>query len=365
MNQNLENILELQSGARASLREAEQRLHGIPDWMRELHDEHDGAKAEIETLKPGRRGAPSERRTAEAAVQDAQEKLKKYQQQINKVSTQREYGALLQEIDTVKGQITSSEEQAFSSLERSEQAAEGAGGAARELPRDRRALRRRDDPLGGREARDRPPGGGPQGAHRRPQEGASRAPRGLPVRAHPGPLSRREPSRAVRLIDRPGRERSSASGTAAPATTACGPRSWSRSATAAAWCSATSCKRILFFEDPRARPDDRRGLPERLARSGSPTRPHPGGLPARRPRPEDVVLLGASKTQPAAGPRRGLAGRPPGLRREPRPGGAGQEPRAASRDRLRDRVAPDRPPPDQQGPRRPGPLPHHPLDRPR
>lgn len=121
MNQTLQNILELQT-ALSGLREAEQRLHGIPDWMRELHDEHERRKAEIQTTEASAEEAARQRRTAESAVQDAQEKLKKYQQQINKVSTQREYGALLQEIDTVKGQITSQEEQAFSSLERHEQA---------------------------------------------------------------------------------------------------------------------------------------------------------------------------------------------------------------------------------------------------
>jgi len=121
MNQNLQNILELQA-ALTRLREAEQRLGGIPDWMRELHDEHEARKAEIAALEGTAEEAARQRRTAEAAVQDAQEKLKKYQQQINRVSTQREYGALLQEIDTVKSEISSQEEAAFSSLERHEQA---------------------------------------------------------------------------------------------------------------------------------------------------------------------------------------------------------------------------------------------------
>ncbi len=121
MNQNLQNVLELQT-ALSRLREAERRLHGIPDWMRELHEEHETRKAEIQTLEETVEEATRQRRTAEAAVQDAQEKLKKYQQQISRVSTQREYGALLQEIDTVKGQISSQEEQAFSSLEHHEQA---------------------------------------------------------------------------------------------------------------------------------------------------------------------------------------------------------------------------------------------------
>ncbi len=121
MSQNLQTILELQQ-ALTQLRDADKRLHGIPDWMRELHEEHETRKAEIDTIEAAAAEAARERRTAEAAVQDSQEKLKKYQQQINKVSTQREYGALLQEIDTVKGSIATGEEQALSSLEISEKA---------------------------------------------------------------------------------------------------------------------------------------------------------------------------------------------------------------------------------------------------
>jgi predicted nucleic acid-binding Zn-ribbon protein len=121
MNPYLDTIVELQS-AITRLKEAEHRLSGVPDWMRELHEEHSARKREIDALQQAADDAAKERRTAEAATQDAQEKLKKYQQQINRVSTQREYGALLQEIDTVKQQITASEGQAFSALESSEKA---------------------------------------------------------------------------------------------------------------------------------------------------------------------------------------------------------------------------------------------------
>lgn len=116
MNQHLEIIVELQ-GALDQLKAAEQRLHGIPDWMRELHEEHAKHKAQIEEIETTVEEAARERRAAEAATADAQEKLKKYQQQINKVSTQREYGALLQEIDTVKSLISESEEKGLASLE--------------------------------------------------------------------------------------------------------------------------------------------------------------------------------------------------------------------------------------------------------
>jgi predicted nucleic acid-binding Zn-ribbon protein len=137
MNPYLETIVELQSSL-DHLRSAEHRLRGIPDWMRELHQEHSARKAEIETLEEAAEAAARDRRTAEAAASDAQEKLKKYQQQINRVTTQREYGALLQEIDTVKAQISGFEEQAFASLERVEQ-------TQKDLDAQREAFRELDE----------------------------------------------------------------------------------------------------------------------------------------------------------------------------------------------------------------------------
>jgi predicted nucleic acid-binding Zn-ribbon protein len=136
MNPHLDTIVELQRDL-SLLNEAEQRLHGIPDWMRDLHDEHVARKAEIDALEQAVEEAAKERRTAEAVTQDAQEKLKKYQQQINRVSTQREYGALLQEIDTVKTQIAGSEELALSALDRHDT-------AQRELAEKREGFRELD-----------------------------------------------------------------------------------------------------------------------------------------------------------------------------------------------------------------------------
>jgi len=106
------------------LERARERLHGIPDWMRELHEEHAGRKAEIDAIAAEIEAAGHERRTSEAEVDDARQKLQRYQQQINEVSTQREYGALLQEIDTVKRQISDGEERAIQALERADRLGE-------------------------------------------------------------------------------------------------------------------------------------------------------------------------------------------------------------------------------------------------
>ena len=53
---------------------------------------------------------------------DAQEKLKHFQQQVSRVRNQREYGALLSEIDGVKSALRGLEEATLGALERAESA---------------------------------------------------------------------------------------------------------------------------------------------------------------------------------------------------------------------------------------------------
>lgn len=117
----LRTIVRLQA-ALDSLRRAEKQLSGVPEWMEELHGQHSARLAEIAGVGEEAAAAAHDRRKAEAAIQDASEKLKHYQQQISMVRTQREYSALLQEIDTVKGSIKGLEEQALAGIEAYEQA---------------------------------------------------------------------------------------------------------------------------------------------------------------------------------------------------------------------------------------------------
>ncbi len=119
MERPLDSVIDLQQ-ALDKLAEAKERLHGIPEWMRELHEEHSSRKAEIDLLAASVEEAASERRLAEGEAQSAHEKLRGYQEQIGSVRNQREYGALLQEIDTTKGIIKTLEERALAALERQE-----------------------------------------------------------------------------------------------------------------------------------------------------------------------------------------------------------------------------------------------------
>ncbi len=101
---------------------AQARLTTVPEWMRELHEEHSQRKAEIEAVAAEGSASEQTRREAEAALSDAEEQQKRYQEQLGKVSTQREYGALLKEIDTTKSRIAESEKAAIEAAEQKDEA---------------------------------------------------------------------------------------------------------------------------------------------------------------------------------------------------------------------------------------------------
>ena len=120
MESPLGTVTELQD-ALTELRSRETLLDGIPDWMQELHDEHSIYQGEITEIEAELAEAETERRSAEAEIADHQEKLKTYQEQIGSVRNQREYGALLHEIDLVKSAIQQCEERALLALERQDE----------------------------------------------------------------------------------------------------------------------------------------------------------------------------------------------------------------------------------------------------
>jgi len=121
MNDQLQRLIEFHQTARdlASTREL---LGGVPEEMRALHDEYTAAKGALDALEASALEARKARLAAEGAIGDAQEKLRKFQQQVPRVRNQREYAALLTEIDGAKAEIKRLEEQALGALESAESA---------------------------------------------------------------------------------------------------------------------------------------------------------------------------------------------------------------------------------------------------
>ena len=116
----LDAIVTLQKTLR-ELNEAKELFGGVPDWMQELHEEHSRRKAEIDEAEQALAEAEKEHRAATAELDDIDERATRLQGQVSQVATQREYGAILKEIDTVKESKTSAEERAETSMASAEE----------------------------------------------------------------------------------------------------------------------------------------------------------------------------------------------------------------------------------------------------
>lgn len=117
----LESVVELNQ-ILTQLAELRTRHDEVPESMRELHEEHGQVRADIERLDAELLEAEQSRRAAEAAADDDQQKIEHYEQQINLVSTQREYGALLSEIDTARNHKQEQEDAGLLAIERQDEA---------------------------------------------------------------------------------------------------------------------------------------------------------------------------------------------------------------------------------------------------
>ena len=121
MARDLDSLVRLQS-ALTEARSAKEQLESVPDSMRELHEEHQAHSHIVQTLESQILEAELSRRGSEAGAQDAQVKLARFQEHVNRVSTQREYGSLLSEIDAAKAELSVHEEEALASIEKIDEA---------------------------------------------------------------------------------------------------------------------------------------------------------------------------------------------------------------------------------------------------
>jgi predicted nucleic acid-binding Zn-ribbon protein len=121
MVRDLDALLQLQTATQQAAT-ARRELDSVPDSMREIHEQHSEHSERIQTLDAQIQQDELDRRSSEAAIADAQAKMEHFQAQINRVTTQREYGSLLKEIDAAKAIITEHEEESLVILERLETA---------------------------------------------------------------------------------------------------------------------------------------------------------------------------------------------------------------------------------------------------
>jgi predicted nucleic acid-binding Zn-ribbon protein len=128
MRGTLDALVELH-GVLTRLEQARARCENVPEPLRQLQTERDQVTAEIATLDATAAEVDRERRAAEAAAADEQSKISHFEEQISRVTTQREYGALLAEIDGARERKRQHEDGALGAMEK----VDGARGRSAEL----------------------------------------------------------------------------------------------------------------------------------------------------------------------------------------------------------------------------------------
>jgi predicted nucleic acid-binding Zn-ribbon protein len=107
----------------ARLKLVEVGLATMPADLLVLHAEHEARVAARATLELEQEEAATERRRLEGEAADLRAKLERFEAQIPQLRTQREYAAMLQEIDAAKSAIKQLDEATLAALERQETAA--------------------------------------------------------------------------------------------------------------------------------------------------------------------------------------------------------------------------------------------------
>ncbi|REJ81485.1 MAG: hypothetical protein DWQ36_24835 [Acidobacteria bacterium] len=116
MARHLDTLVELQD-VLVRLADARERHASVPEPVAELQRESAELEAGIARLQEAIETADQDKRSAEGSAADARDKAQKYEAQIPRVTTQKEYGALLSEIDAAKRSQEAADDAALAAIE--------------------------------------------------------------------------------------------------------------------------------------------------------------------------------------------------------------------------------------------------------
>jgi len=120
MQSDIELLLKLQV-IDYDLGELERSKEYLPDMMANLHREIDEAKAKLESTQKALEEALVNQKRLEVEIKSREANLAKYQQQMMTIKTNKEYDALVAEIDAVKATISEHERELLQTMEEAEQ----------------------------------------------------------------------------------------------------------------------------------------------------------------------------------------------------------------------------------------------------
>src|SRR5688500_12228221 len=119
MNPDLERLIQLQR-AENELRRVQGDLAQVPVKKAELEAALAVERGRLDAAKDGLSTSQKARRTHESSLQDLEGKRSKYKNQLMEVKTNKEYTAMLHEIENVEREIRSIEDQILVEMEKAE-----------------------------------------------------------------------------------------------------------------------------------------------------------------------------------------------------------------------------------------------------
>lgn len=141
MISDLERLIALQKNVTRQ-NEIREVVNGIPPHLSESHDTIEGISARRKELVDGVENAKTKQKEMESELEDLREEKKTYRQQLMQVTNQKEYGAVLKEIDSINQKIKTLEDsllQQMEVIESGESTLEGEKGNWEKLEQDYRA----------------------------------------------------------------------------------------------------------------------------------------------------------------------------------------------------------------------------------
>ena len=119
MNPDLEKLIDLHK-AEIELKRLDSDLAEVPRLRGELEERVARDRGRLETARGDLEASQKSRRQHEAEVQDLETKRSKYKGQLMEVKTNKEYTAVLHEIETVEREIRSREDRILEEMEKAE-----------------------------------------------------------------------------------------------------------------------------------------------------------------------------------------------------------------------------------------------------
>jgi len=119
MNPDLEKLVRLHH-AETELKRVEAELAELPAKKRAIDERLNGERARLDAAKAALDASQKARKQNEAAVQDLETKRSKYKGQLMEVKTNKEYTALLHEIEGVERDIRGREDLILEEMEKAE-----------------------------------------------------------------------------------------------------------------------------------------------------------------------------------------------------------------------------------------------------